>query len=97
MFNNIEKASEYWRTLWERDGTGDRNAAWLEEIRSAIHSREPPSTEEGWDLEVMVAAKALNNKKNWSMPGPDRLANFWWKCIHSLHEGVVIAFRLISS
>ena len=21
MFNNIEKASEYWRTLWERDGT----------------------------------------------------------------------------
>ena len=96
MFDNIEKASEYWRTLWAKDGTGDRNAAWLEEIRSAIHSRVPPSTKEDWDLEVMVAAKVLNKKKNWSAPGPDRLANFWWKCAHSLHEGVVIAFRSIS-
>ena len=43
----------------------------------------------------MVASKVLNIKKNWSAPGPDRLANFWWKCAHSLHEGVVIAFRSI--
>ena len=96
MFNNIEETSEYWRTLWERDGTGDRNAAWLEEIRSVIHSRVPPLTQEDWDLEVMVTAKVLNKKKNWSVPGPDRLANFWWKRAHFLHEGVTIAFPSIS-
>ena len=28
MFNNIEEASEFWRTLWETEGTGDRIAAW---------------------------------------------------------------------
>ncbi|KAK2547706.1 hypothetical protein P5673_032270 [Acropora cervicornis] len=39
MFNNVEEASEYWRNLWESEGTGDRCASWLEEIRSAIQRR----------------------------------------------------------
>ena len=59
MFNNIEEASEFWRTLWETEGTGDRNAAWLEQIRSAIHSRVPESAEEDWDLDETDAAKVL--------------------------------------
>ena len=29
------------------------------------------------DLDPAVAAKVLAKKKNWSAPGPDRLANFW--------------------
>ena len=67
----------YWRNLWESEGTGDRCASWLEEIRSAIQSRVPPPTEEDWDLDPVVAGKVLAKKKNWSAPGPDRLANFW--------------------
>ena len=42
-------------------------------------------------------AKVLNKKKDWGVPGPDRLANFWWKCAHSLHKGMAIAFQEISS
>lgn len=45
-FNNIEEASEFWRTLWGIEGTGDRNAAWLEEITSAIISGVPKPAEE---------------------------------------------------
>ena len=30
------------------------------------------------------------------MPGPGRLANFWWKRAHSLHKEVAIAFQAIS-
>ena len=93
MFNNVEEASEYWRNLWESEGTGDRCASWLEEIRSAIQRRVPPPTEEDWDLDPAVAAK-VPAKKNWS---PDRLANFWWKRVESLHVGVTTAFRAISS
>lgn len=96
MFNHIEEASEFWRTLWETEGTGDRNAAWLEEIRSAIHSRVPEPAQEDWDLDEMVAAKVLTKKKNWSAPGPDRLANFWWKRANSLHKGVATAFQASS-
>ena len=97
MFNNVEEASEYWRNLWESEGTGDRCASWLEEIRSAIQSRLPPPTKEDWDLDPAVAAKVLANKKNWSAPGPDRLANFWWKRAESLHVDVATVFQAISS
>ena len=71
MFNNVEEASEYWRNLWESEGTGDRCALWLEERRSAIQRRVPPPTEEDRDLDPAVAAKVLAKKKNWSAPGPD--------------------------
>ena len=64
MFNYIEEASEFWKTLWETEETGDRNAAWLEEIRSAIHSRVPGPAEEDWDLDETDAAKVLTKKKN---------------------------------
>ena len=74
----------------------DRNAAWLEEIRSAIHSRGPESAAEDWDLDDTDAAKVLTKKKNWSKPGPDQLANFWWKHAHSLHKDVATAFQPIS-
>ena len=97
IFNNVEEASEYWRNLWESEGTGDRCASWLKEIRSAIQRRVRPPTEEDWDLDPAVAAKVLAKKKNWSAPGPDRLANFWWKRAESLHVGVATAFQAISS
>ena len=43
------------------------------------------------------AAKVLAKKENWSAPGSDRLANFWWKRAESLHGGVATAFEAISS
>ena len=48
-------------------------------------------------MDPAVAAKVLTKKKNWSAPGPDRLANFWWMHAESLHVGVAIAFQEISS
>ena len=96
MFNNVEEASEYWKNLWESEGTGDRCASWLKEIRSVIQRRVPPPTDEDWDLDPVVAAKVLA-KKNWSAPGPNRLANVWWKRAESLHVGVATAFQAISS
>ena len=48
-------------------------------------------------MDPVVAAKVLAKKKNWSAPGPDRLANFWWKRAESLHVGVATAFQAILS
>ncbi|PFX18161.1 Fibroblast growth factor receptor 3 [Stylophora pistillata] len=60
-------------------------------------SKGTPPTEEDWDLDPAVAAKVLAKKKNWSAPGPDRLANFWWKRAVFLHVGVATVFQAISS
>ena len=67
----------------EKEGTGDRRAAWLEEIRCTIESRLPPPTKR----------VGLGLGTSWcSAGGPDRFANFWWKHAHSVHEGVASAF-----
>ena len=76
MFENIEDASSFWIRLWESQGTGNRKALWLEDIRSAIYSRVPHPLEKAWELDTMEATKLLARKKNWSAPGPDRLTNF---------------------
>ena len=66
MFDNIEDASSFWILLWKSQGTGNRNAQWLEDIRSAIYSRVLPPSENTWKLDTTKATKVLARKKNWS-------------------------------
>ena len=79
MFENIEEASGFWRKLWEERGTGNKNAAWLQGVKIAIHEQVPPPTGDEWVLEVAEAVKVLSTKRNWSAPGPDKITNFCWK------------------
>ena len=65
-------------------------------MRAVISDRFPPPDEEAWDLVTNEAVKVLAWKKNWSAPGPDRIANFWLKRAEALHEGVISSFRAIS-
>ena len=52
MFENIEDASSFCIQLWKSQGTGNRNAQWLEDKRSAIYSRIPPPSENTWKLDT---------------------------------------------
>ena len=78
MFENIEEPSGFWRKLWEERGTGNKNAVWLREVKMAIHEKVTPLTGDEWALEVAEALKvpALNKKRKWSAPGPDKITNF---------------------
>ena len=93
MFENIEEASGFWRELLEERGTGNKNAAWLQEVKIAIYEQVPPPTASKWALKVVEAAKVLSKKHNWSAPGPDKITNFWWKRAGTLHKGVVESFK----
>ena len=74
MFENIEDASTFWIQLWKSQGTGNRNAQWLEDIRSAIYSRVPPPSEKAWKLDTMEATKVLERKKG--VLGPRQVDQF---------------------
>ena len=37
MFENIQEASNFWKELWEKKGTGNKCASWLEEVNTAIN------------------------------------------------------------
>ena len=96
VFENIEEVSGFWRKLWEERGTGNKNAAWLQEVKIAIHEQVPPPTGDEWALEVAEAVKVLSKKHNWSVPGPDKTTKFWWKHAITLHKGVVKSFKEVS-
>ena len=63
MFDNIENANRFWILLWKSQWTGNRNAQWLEDIRSAIYSRVLPPSENTWKLDTTKATKVLARKK----------------------------------
>ena len=97
MFENIEDASSFCIQLWKSQGTGNRNAQWLEDKRSAIYSRIPPPSENTWKLDTTQATKVLARKKNRSDPGLDRLTSFWWKKAKVLYEGMAMSFQTIAN
>ena len=82
--------------LWEKRGSGNKNAASSQEEKIAIHEQVPPPTGDEWALEVAEAVKVLSKKRNWSAPGPDKITNFWWKRANTLHKGVVESFKGVS-
>ena len=43
VFENIEQAASYWKALWESEGSGNKSAEWLEEVRQAIAGCVPES------------------------------------------------------
>lgn len=93
-FKNIEEAIKFWKELWEKDGIGNRNANWLEGMRTAINSQVPaPPEENDVELDSRKAVGVLKRKKNWSAPGPDKLTNYWWKQAIAVHHGVTTAFK----
>ena len=96
MFENIDKASGYWKELWETEGPGNKLAIWLQEVKRAIHGCVPPPVEEEWGLTDDETVKIIGKKRNWSAPGPDKLENYWWKKAEVLHNGVTASFKAIS-
>ena len=97
LFENIGQACAFWKELWTKEGTGDEKAGWLNDIRSAINGRVSQYNEMEWVLETSQAVGELKKKKNWSAPGPDKIANFWWKHVNVVHDGVIKAFRSIGT
>ena len=58
-FENIEEASSFWKALWEKEGSGDISAKWVEEVKSAINSRVAAPTDEQFLLTKEEAVNAI--------------------------------------
>ena len=74
---------------WEQEGSGEPSAPWLGEERHAIKESVQEPQKDEFTLESTSARKVLKKKKNWSDPGPDKIANFWWKKTRYLTRGRV--------
>ena len=72
---SINKASSFWKSLWEKEGSGDTEAEWIEEVMEALEDVVPELPTDGWNLNAKQVTKIINTKKKRS--APDRIVNFW--------------------
>ena len=52
LFNDVEEASRFWKSMWETQGIGNTSALWLGEIKNAIRDSVPEMMEEDFELSV---------------------------------------------
>ena len=65
MFENIEEASNFWKELWKKKGTGNKCTSCLEEVKTPINQRVPaPFSEDTFVLEREKAVKVIRKKRN---------------------------------
>ena len=94
-FDNSAEVEAFWRTLWEADDKGNPTADWLNTFREMFKQMVP-------DIEGVVEfseAECYDNirrKKNWSSPGPDKIANFWWKKLDLVKYVYPLFYRIIN-
>ena len=53
----------------------------------------PKVPTDSWNLNAEEVTKIIKRKKNWSAPGSDRIANFWWKKAIILHKKIATCFQ----
>ena len=82
---------------WEQEGSGDPSAPWLGEVRHSIKESVQEPQKDEFTLESTSAWKVIPKKKNWSDPGPDKIATFWWKKADTLHDGVSNSIQAIAN
>ena len=59
-----------------KKGSGDPSAPWLGDVREAIKESVPEPRQDGFTFESTTTRKVITKKKNWSAPGPDKIAHF---------------------
>ena len=53
----------------------------------------PEVPTDDWNLNAVQVSKIIKRKKNWSEPGHDRIANFWWKKATILDKEIATFFQ----
>ena len=81
--------------MWEKTDTGNPDAPWLRDIEQKFASIVPNVHDGDLDVTKGVCWNTIRKKKNWSGPGPDLIANFWWKKLSSIIDSVTEVFREI--
>ena len=80
---NINEASSFWKSLWEKEGSG--------EVMEAMEDVVPEVPTDGWNLNAEQVTKIINTKKKRS--APVRIVNFWWKKATILHKEIATCFQ----
>lgn len=73
---------EYWKSLWSTPVEHTRSK-WIEEEEKRTETVEPMLP---YKITTEELRKILKQLPNWKAPGPDKIYNYFWKHLTTLHE-----------
>ena len=91
---NAEESLDLWRSLWSESVEHNRDASWMEEIRSKF---DRVRQMDDVVVSIAVVKAGIKRMKNWKAPGPDGVRGFWFKKLLSLHECLTEALQVCLS
>ncbi|XP_044760879.1 uncharacterized protein LOC123318334 [Coccinella septempunctata] len=83
------EAHKYWSEIWSESAIHDDGAYWIGEAEAQI----PKVQMSDIQISEMDIKEALKGSNNWSSPGPDKIQNYWWKHLTSIHKALSMALQ----
>ena len=84
-----EDIEKFWKLLYENKKEYNKDAVWLQEYKLSVSN----ITEATYTKITTNKIKSATSKfSNWKSPGLDKLHNFWWNKLTTLHPKVANAF-----
>ena len=77
------------RPLYENKKEYNKDATWLQKYKISVNNITEVTYSEITTNEIESATSEFSN---WKSPGLDKLHNFWWNKLTTLHPKVAIAF-----
>ena len=71
-----EDIEKFWKPLYENKKKYNKDVAWLQEYKISVNN----------------ITEATSEFSYWKGPGSDKLHNFWWNKLTTLHSKVAVAF-----
>ena len=92
-FEGKADVENFWKSLWEKEDSGNPNTEWLIEYES-LFTNVVPEIHNGYlEIDSDLIWKAIRRKRNWSAPGPDGVVNFWLKKLTVIHKEIETIFK----
>ena len=84
-----EDIEKFWKPLYENKNEYTKDAKWLQEYKTYDNNITGVTYSEIATNEIKSEASEFSN---WKSPGLDKLHNFWWNKLTTLHPKVAVAF-----
>ena len=83
------KTEKFWKPLYENKKEYNRDTAWLQKYKTSVNNITEATYSEITTNKIESATFEFSNRKS---PGLDKLHNFWWNKLKTLHPKVAVAF-----
>ena len=85
----MEDIEKFWKPLYENKKEYNRDAPWLQKYKTSVNNITEATYSEITTKKIESAIFEFSNRKS---PGLDKLHNFWWNKLTTLHPKVAVAF-----